>query len=492
MKNLSLSNKAIVLILVLAVGFSTASALSECTSISSSGSYSLDNDITCDNGTCFEINSDDVVMDCSTHEINNSDGDMAISVNGDNVELRNCNVKDFEGGVTISGRNFEMRDSYIASNYYYGLKLKGVNDSSFTNVTLFNNGYSEQGQFGEPFFYGDGMILDNSHNNTFKGLYSSNLNYELRTINSSSNSFDSYHITGWNQTGGSSEWIKIDISESGSLGGLGAYEHLHEDPPSGYAHTQVERGIDVWNVTGNPRINLTVYYIQSGLSYDDIILDEATMDIWHYHDGSWGAIGDEANIKDNYIKATNITKFSEFHLLGETGGSSGFSDVNVHVFLGCGDSRCTRDEVDMIRKDNVGYTVISGQLSNTDNEPFNGTLDGDSLSGNVYSNGSIIGTFNGTDFSGTVDFNSYEIEATTENGKDIEGYYAYETQEICPKDCASAGSSPGYEETEYVSPILTMPLPKLGELSDMEMLMLFSSFGFLVVIAAYVMRRRRR
>ncbi|MHA1988660.1 MAG: LamG-like jellyroll fold domain-containing protein, partial [Promethearchaeota archaeon] len=104
----------------------------ECGTISTPGRYTL-NDSVSSSGTCFIINSDDVILDCNNFWINYSSGGgsgqygvyAGIQLN---VTVRNCNIIDayWAGGVT-SDR--------------YGIYLNGVNDSVLENnfVNTYNS-----------------------------------------------------------------------------------------------------------------------------------------------------------------------------------------------------------------------------------------------------------------------------------------------------------------------------------------------------------------
>ena len=116
--------------------------ISSCMDITESGNYALTGNVSSD-GTCFNIKSSDVVLDCNDHTINYGDSGKGIGFHVasedrlENIVIKNCNIV-----KNLNGNRF------IANSENYGIYLEDVHNSSILDNTVKTNGiYSNVGVY---------------------------------------------------------------------------------------------------------------------------------------------------------------------------------------------------------------------------------------------------------------------------------------------------------------------------------------------------------
>ncbi len=189
----------VVFLSFISIGFASAEDVTGCMNITSSGVYTLINDVS-SQSTCFFINSSDVILDCNGNIINYSSSEEGYGIyieNANNVTIKNCYIN-------LSG-NF---------NYSHGIYLKNIQNSTIRNNTI----YTSKEDLGSTAYSNDygiyfyGVINVSVINNTIitKGYYgrgiqcykTSTLNY-TNIINNTFNTSGSYSSgIYWDNDGG--------------------------------------------------------------------------------------------------------------------------------------------------------------------------------------------------------------------------------------------------------------------------------------------------
>lgn len=158
--------------------------VSYCHPIQSPGVYYLDTNINA-TGTCFNIQSSDVTLDCQNYLINGpaSGTNYGITSNGyNNLTIKNCQIKNFYSQIYLLNSNGDTLLSNRLSNSILadtsGIKLSNTNNLFITNNTIQNNSGT--------IFYGINIATANNisfSNNTIRsnlqstgyGIYSTSL-----------------------------------------------------------------------------------------------------------------------------------------------------------------------------------------------------------------------------------------------------------------------------------------------------------------------------
>jgi len=127
----------------------TVTAITNCTNITSSGNYYLQNDILSSPETaCINISSSDVTFDCQGFDIQGQDtsstyGIYASSSEGSeyqNITIKNCNVTDWWRGVYLRySDNGNIQNVTISSSTNNGLVFSYSDNNNVTNITVNNN-----------------------------------------------------------------------------------------------------------------------------------------------------------------------------------------------------------------------------------------------------------------------------------------------------------------------------------------------------------------
>jgi len=118
--------------------------ISGCITIDTPAEYHLINDITT-SGTCFTINSDDVIFDCQNHSITQSNvGNWdGFYLNATNITVKNCRIFDFSNGILVTENSglILISNNYIRSKFAIGVIAPDKSDFRIINNTL-NSTYS--------------------------------------------------------------------------------------------------------------------------------------------------------------------------------------------------------------------------------------------------------------------------------------------------------------------------------------------------------------
>ena len=132
-----------------------------CIDINKPGKYALVKDLEDFQGTCININSDNVILDCFEGFIKGDSEEPAVNVNGNNVSIFNCFIENPLGiGINILGNNVSFKNSVISNseiginlmgkdglikenlikgNSICGTKIVDSNKVSFVNNKIYNN-----------------------------------------------------------------------------------------------------------------------------------------------------------------------------------------------------------------------------------------------------------------------------------------------------------------------------------------------------------------
>ncbi|HQT44459.1 MAG TPA: LamG domain-containing protein, partial [Candidatus Micrarchaeota archaeon] len=163
----------------------SGSGATSCVNLTQPGNYTLVSDLS-SSGTCIEILSDNVTLDCQNHSItgNGSNSSYGIYVAAANAAVSNCQISNFTDAVHMSGAtagNYS-NDTFIAS-----LNAHVYMDAVSYGNTLYGNNFT-----GDPGYYVYNLNGGNSLNGTVGGTPYGNIYQNV--INGSVNVF-SYNRT---------------------------------------------------------------------------------------------------------------------------------------------------------------------------------------------------------------------------------------------------------------------------------------------------------
>ncbi|MGV8087420.1 MAG: BspA family leucine-rich repeat surface protein [Candidatus Woesearchaeota archaeon] len=126
--------------------------------------YTLENNIT-NNGTCFSVAAQNVVIDCNGHSItgNNATGAYGVYVTNHNLTLKNCIISNYQHGIYLNNiDNNRLINSIVSTTYDYGIWFVSSDYNYLYNVTARSNNEL-------------GIYIQDSSNNIFN--QSSGINY---------------------------------------------------------------------------------------------------------------------------------------------------------------------------------------------------------------------------------------------------------------------------------------------------------------------------
>jgi len=108
---------------------SNSNQITSCRDISSSGIYTMTSNIPSGTGTCINILSDDVIINCANYNISNIDG-TAININGhSHITIMNCNISDTTTGINISdSSDVILTENVTVTNSNNGIWIKNSNN----------------------------------------------------------------------------------------------------------------------------------------------------------------------------------------------------------------------------------------------------------------------------------------------------------------------------------------------------------------------------
>jgi len=114
---------------------SAYSNVTSCMTINSAGEYHLINDLIT-SGTCFTINSDDVILDCQGHTVSGDGTGNGFHSSGfNNITVKNCIFSNFSRGILIG----ETNNFYIFNNSIWNCSSHPIDVGSSNNITVRNN-----------------------------------------------------------------------------------------------------------------------------------------------------------------------------------------------------------------------------------------------------------------------------------------------------------------------------------------------------------------
>jgi parallel beta-helix repeat protein len=119
--------------------------IASCQKITTSGEYTLTNDVI-SNGTCFDIQADNVILDCNGYSLTGIDsnfGSNGVSNYGgyDHVTVKNCIITGYGNGIDFEGGgSFEtIKRNLIHHNNYAGIHFDSVSGSEVLYNSIFSN-----------------------------------------------------------------------------------------------------------------------------------------------------------------------------------------------------------------------------------------------------------------------------------------------------------------------------------------------------------------
>jgi parallel beta-helix repeat protein len=136
--------------------------VTSCTNITTSGEYSLTQDLSC-NVTALNIMTDNLILDCQGHNITgNGSGNGIYAQYVKNVTVKNCYVSMFANGIYFYASNFTTIMSNTADNNSIGIRV----ERGYYNTITSNTASNSQNNLGIYVAYGSNNILsDNTANN---------------------------------------------------------------------------------------------------------------------------------------------------------------------------------------------------------------------------------------------------------------------------------------------------------------------------------------
>ena len=166
-----------------------------CTTISVEGEYVLTTDIIDAQGTCIDIQANNVILDCQGHTIDGIGSGNGIYISRDhptdtNITIKNCIITDWVNGIYFDNANNNTL-SNITANYndVFGIYISTSNNNTLSNITANNNNY-------------DGIRLLESNYNVITNITASNNTYVGIRLAWSSNNILSDIIANYNKERG--------------------------------------------------------------------------------------------------------------------------------------------------------------------------------------------------------------------------------------------------------------------------------------------------
>ncbi len=161
--------------------------------LTSSGTYTLTEDMHCPGQNGIVIAGDSVALLCDDHEISGDGSQNGIHVTADNVQIYDCAVSSFSTGINLYGALSPVLDSNIVSSSSYdGISLYDVEDGSFNgnlvqdsgNIGINLGGGSRSNAFDSNILTGNamyGVYFYGSGENSFQsGLVAANADSGIR------------------------------------------------------------------------------------------------------------------------------------------------------------------------------------------------------------------------------------------------------------------------------------------------------------------------
>lgn len=271
--------------------------IDSCQTIEEEGYYGLTKDISTQ-GTCFTINSNNVVIDCQNHQITGDGSGSGILIsNSESVIVINCEIKNFNQGIYIfGGSNNRLLENNISDNINHNIYLLETKNNNIRN-NIITNSVNDTGLFFEDSNNSNiidndfdncefGMRFMNSEDNTIRNnkiLNSREWDIYVETL-SENNIFENLRIgKGASETIISFEYTgliklrypeNIDVSEGlFHMGYFVEAKALSSDPDQ---ITAMDYIIPMATDYIIPRINLTIYYYSDDVEY----VNEDNLRMW--------------------------------------------------------------------------------------------------------------------------------------------------------------------------------------------------------------------
>lgn len=172
------------------VGPSLPQNITSCGEITSSGYYSLNEDIYSNMSSCIKISASNVILDCQRKTISSgTKNEIGILVTGNNNKIMHCNVYGFNNGIKISGKNNDVMYSNIIGNVM-GILVDGAAENTNVYTTDFTNnnyGIYSDGSSGiyvsceRGKLYTNPDVINVFSGHTNNSIYLKNVNYFIIT-----------------------------------------------------------------------------------------------------------------------------------------------------------------------------------------------------------------------------------------------------------------------------------------------------------------------
>ncbi|MBM3228798.1 hypothetical protein FJZ26_00020 [Candidatus Parvarchaeota archaeon] len=121
---------------------SANSVISSCSNLSYPGIYTINAALQVASSTCINVTANQVEIRCTGKSINGTSqsGTIGISVNGSNVQIRDCDIRGLNQGIRLSGVSGAIiTNSNFTNNSYSGLVVTSSTYVSVSNVIAKNN-----------------------------------------------------------------------------------------------------------------------------------------------------------------------------------------------------------------------------------------------------------------------------------------------------------------------------------------------------------------
>ncbi|MFH2028619.1 MAG: right-handed parallel beta-helix repeat-containing protein, partial [Nanoarchaeota archaeon] len=151
----------------------------KCMDIDNEGDYYLTGDVNITNSTCFNINANNVILDCRENKIigNKSDDFHGIMITREsnqitNITIKNCIIENWDyAGIYMNNANKNMIENVESRNNRFGVYLDYVDNSLIRNSKWYNNS-------------GDGILINDGFNLTLlNNIIYNNNRWGILTLN---------------------------------------------------------------------------------------------------------------------------------------------------------------------------------------------------------------------------------------------------------------------------------------------------------------------
>ncbi|MFH1072510.1 MAG: NosD domain-containing protein [Nanoarchaeota archaeon] len=200
----------------------TINHLTSCKQISQPGSYTVRAGISSP-GTCFTILTDNVSIDCRTNQLTGSATGAGFNITKrNNVEARNCTVRNYYYGVLLDNtNNSAIRSNYLFTNSFgiesvfskYNLIQNNYFDSNNQGISLYSSSNSNTISANTFLSHLYGIEVFTSSGNTVQDNYFSNNNYGVFMSAGTGNIFRRNMVNG----NGASYGVYLTLSQNNNI-----------------------------------------------------------------------------------------------------------------------------------------------------------------------------------------------------------------------------------------------------------------------------------